>query len=164
MFRKVTAMLVALVLCCSSLGACSKETPRTLESFLESMEGIYGGEIPFEREYGGVSFSVEDATSKGASFRYENRYDVDVWYGESWNLFVSTDSGYRFVDIKIRNFAFNLMVSTVPMLQYLDFKWLYKGLKPGSYRIIISVSFPQDYGKYNPSNYVYLYADFEISK
>ena len=164
MLRKVTALVIVMVLCCTSLGACSKEAPRTLEEFLESMEGHSGPSIPFEKEYRGVSFSVEDATSKGASFLYENRHDVTVYYGPGWDLFVSTDGGYRHVDIKKRNLAFHDVLYPEPYYEYLDFKYLYKGLKPGSYRILLSLKFPQDNGKHNPYDLVFLYADFVISK
>ena len=164
MFRKIRVFVIAIVLCCTSLGACSKEAPRTLDEFMESMVGHFGPSIPFEKEYRGVGFSVEGATSKGASFRYENRYDVTAYYGAGWDLFVSTDSGYRYVDIKKRNFAFHDALFPEPYFEHLDFKGLYKGLKPGSYRILLHLKFPQDNGKHNPYDMVYLYADFVISK
>ena len=164
MFRKHVALLMTLMICCTSLGACSKEAPITLEEFMKTMEEHNGPSIPLERKYEGVSFSVVDATSKGASFQYENRYDMIVGFGYRWHLFVSTESDYRYVDIKMKNLKYKDILSGEPLLQHLDFKRLYKGLKPGSYRIVFPVEFPHDNGKHNSYNTVCLYADFEISK
>ena len=162
MFRKVTAMLVALVLCCTSLGACGKENAVLMEDFLDAG-------IPLEREYRGVSFSVEDATSKGAFIRYENRNDVPVLYGAGWKLFVKTNDGYRWVGFK-KNLVFPAALFDEPYVGYRDFTWFYsrKGLGPGSYRIVYYLVFsgvntePLEQHQYQ-SNTVYLYADFEIS-
>jgi len=164
MLKRIVVSLLILALSCASLGACSREAPRTLEEHMEIMDGLFGPRILLEKEYQGVCVSVEDLTPNGASFRYDNRDNVSVIYTETWNLFIGTDSGYRYVEIKIRNFGFKDIAHPEPIIHSLDFKHLYKGLKPGSYRIVFPVVFPQDCGKHNPNNYIYLYTDFDISK
>jgi len=160
MFRKATALILALILCCASLVACKKEPIVTMEEFLNAS-------IPLEREYRGVSFTIEDATTKGASFRYVNRNEVIVLVSCSWDPFINTDSGYQYVRHK-KNFPSVDCLHGEPQYQYLDFKLLYKKLKPGAYRVVIKFEFPDGnmndgYGHKSPDNHVYLYADFTVS-
>jgi len=134
------------------------------------MEDFLDADIPLEREYRGVRFYVEDATSKGAVIRYENRNDTPVGYGAGWKLFIKTDDGYRLVSFK-KNLQFPAAIFSAPYVGYRDFTEYYgrKGLYPGSYRIVYYLVFsgintePFEQHQYQ-SNNVYLYADFEISE
>jgi len=160
MFRKVIATFLALVICYVSLGACSKEQEMMTmdEYFKECVDPSY----PIEREYEGVRFFIEDATSKGASIRFENRNKVPVFYSETFLIFIKTDSGYRLV----KDLAFDKVLRDEPPYDYLDFVLFYKktGLDPGLYRIFYVTSFPKGPEPPYSNSLVYLYTDFEISK
>jgi len=162
MFRKVTALLVALVICCTSLGACSKKPEMMMDEFFEK---YIDPSIPIEREYEGVRFLIEDVTTQGAYIRFENNNKVPVLYSSGFYLFINTDIGYRYIDLK-KNVGFKDGLFEEPRYDYLDFTHWYKsnGLAHGSYRIYCVFVFPEGYEHRYPDNFVYLYVDFEISK
>jgi len=150
---------MALALCLTSLGACDPGQKTTEPpTFGKSL----GSLVPLEKEHKGVSFSIEDVTPEGAFIQFGNRDNVSVYSGAGWDLFVSTDNGYKYVHFN-KDIEFPMILFLEPLDRYIDFVLYYGGLAPGSYRFVYLLIFPEVERDYeNLDDKVYIYADFTV--
>ena len=124
---------------------------------------VYTGEISF---IDGVTMTVADATSEGASLEILNQSDKEITVGDDYELQVWQDGSWYRVDYIIDNWAFNAIgyetgpegAKDSPLC--LDVKWSYfHGILPeGHYRITKTANVQEN----NDSVVYCLAAEFEV--
>lgn len=110
----------------------------------------------------GVTLSIKDDTLKntGATFILKNDSDMDVQYGDSYEIEIEKDSRWHKINVEL-NFnspAYTLKTKTS---EEIELKWEneYGKLAPGNYRILKSIDTEMEDGTFNT---FYVAAEFTI--
>lgn len=109
-----------------------------------------------------VTFSIKDDTLKntGATFILKNDSDMDVQYGDSYEIEIEKDSRWHKINVELN---FNLPAYTLKpkTSEEIEFKWEngYGKLAPGNYRILKSIDIEMEDGTFDT---FYVAAEFTI--
>lgn len=124
--------------------------------------------IRFEKElnnFDGVSMEVIEASSTSAKLEIINSTDLEVIFGEDYDLQVIQNGKWSSLPYLIENWAFNSIGYEVlkdkPAIWEVDWTVFHGELSPGTYRIVKSVMDFRESGDY--TNY-HLAAEFTIAE
>ncbi len=116
-------------------------------------------------ELDGVTLSIDDVTPTSATVKILNETDMEIMYGEDYNLQVFEEADWHDVPYLIDNWAFIAIGYGAPKHTQVEWEvnWetFHGVLEPGTYRLAKSVTDFRGTGDF--TNYLY-YLEFEITE